>query len=153
MSAKVGYTPGAFDLFHDGHLNILRHAKSRCDYLIAGVLSDDVLELMTGRPAVVPLDQRMEIVRNIGFVDMVFAEVVPDRMQIWQELRFNLLFKGNDWRGTAAGKGLEEAFAAVGVEVAYFPFTHHASSTALRAALELVRGHIRDESFAVGGRL
>ncbi len=138
MGLRIGYAPGAFDLFHVGHLNILKHAKSRCDYLIAGVVSDEILESVKGRRAVVPLAERMEIVRNISFVDMVFAEMVPDKLQVWEELRFNLFFKGDDWKGTAAGRKLEEAFAAVGVEVVYFPYTVHTSSTALRMALELM---------------
>lgn len=138
MGLSVGYAPGAFDLFHAGHLNILKHAKSRCDYLIAGVVSDEILESQKGRPAVVPLSERMEILRNIGYVDVVYAEVVPDRLQVWEELRFNLYFKGRDWKGTSAGRKLEEGFAAVGVEVVYFPFTLHTSSTALRAALDLI---------------
>ncbi|OFI38962.1 cytidyltransferase [Arthrobacter sp. SW1] len=138
MGLRIGYAPGAFDLFHVGHLNILKHAKSRCDYLIAGVVSDEMLELVRGRAAVVPLAERIEIVRNIGYVDMAFAETVPDKLQVWEELRFNLFFKGDDWKGTAEGNRLEEAFAKVGVEVVYFPYTVHTSSTALRAALELI---------------
>ena len=111
MGLRIGYAPGAFDLFHVGHLNILKHAKSQCDYLIAGVVADEILEEVKGRRAVVPLAERMEIVRNIGYVDMVFAEVVPDKMQVWEELKFNVFFKGDDWKGTAAGRRLEESFS------------------------------------------
>lgn len=138
MGLRIGYAPGAFDLFHVGHLNILKHARSRCDYLIAGVVSDEMLELARGRAAVVPLAERIEIVRNIGYVDMAFAETVPDKMQVWEELHFNLFFKGDDWKGTPKGLQLEESFAKVGVEVVYFPYTVHTSSTALRAALEMI---------------
>src|SRR4029453_5990067 len=138
MGLRIGYAPGAFDLFHVGHLNILKHAKSRCDYLIAGVVADEILEQVKGRPAGVPLAERMELVRRIGYVDMVFAEVVPDKKEVGEERRFNLFFKGDDWKGTAAGRRLEESFAKVGVEVVYFPYTVHTSSTALRTALELM---------------
>ncbi len=138
MGLRIGYAPGAFDLFHVGHLNILKHAKSRCDYLIAGVVSDEMLELVRGRAAVVPLAERIEIVRNIGYVDMAFAETVPDKLQVWEQLHFNLFFKGDDWKGTPEGLRLEEAFGKVGVEVVYFPYTVHTSSSALRAALELI---------------
>jgi len=138
MGLRIGYAPGAFDLFHVGHLNILKHAKSRCDYLIAGVVSDEMLELVRGRAAVVPLAERIEIVRNIGYVDMAFAETVPDKLQVWEELHFNLFFKGDDWKGTPEGLRLEEAFGKVGVEVVYFPYTVHTSSSALRAALEMI---------------
>jgi glycerol-3-phosphate cytidylyltransferase len=138
MGLRIGYAPGAFDLFHVGHLNILKHAKSCCDYLIAGVVSDEMLELVRGRAAVVPLAERIEIVRNIGYVDMAFAETVPDKLQVWEQLHFNLFFKGDDWKGTPEGLRLEEAFGKVGVEVVYFPYTVHTSSSALRAALELI---------------
>ena len=141
MGLRIGYAPGAFDLFHVGHLNILKHARSCCDYLIAGVVSDEMLELARGRAAVVPLAERIEIVRNIGYVDMAFAETVPDKMQVWEELRFNLFFKGDDWKGTPKGLQLEESFAKVGVEVVYFPYTVHTSSTALRAALDMIGEH------------
>ena len=138
MGLKIGYAPGAFDLFHIGHLNILKHAKSQCDYLIAGVVSDEILEQVKGRLPLVPLAERMEIVGSIGYVDKVFAEVVPDKLQVWEELRFNVFFKGDDWKGTPQGDRLEKALGAVGVEVVYFPYTVHTSSSALRTALELI---------------
>src|SRR6187551_3015473 len=112
----VGYAPGAYDLFHIGHLNVLKHAKQRCDFLIAGVVSDEMLELARGRGPMVPLAERLEIVRNIGFVDQVHAEVVPDKLDTWRELHFDLFFKGDDWRGTPKGEDLERRFAEVGVE-------------------------------------
>jgi glycerol-3-phosphate cytidylyltransferase len=131
----VGYAPGAYDLFHIGHLNVLRHAADNCDFLIAGVVSDEMLLLTKGRAPVVPLVERMEIVRNLRFVDAVHAEVVPDKIDTWRDVRFDVIFKGDDWRGTAKGDRLERDFAAVGVEVCYFPYTMHTSSTLLRTAL------------------
>ncbi|MEH0110270.1 adenylyltransferase/cytidyltransferase family protein [Tersicoccus sp. MR15.9] len=138
MAIRVGYAAGAFDLFHVGHLNILRQARSRCDHLIAGVVSDEMLELTKGRRPVVPLAERLEIVEHIRYVDQVHAEVVPDKLDTWRELRFTHFFKGDDWRGTERGLRLEREFAAVGVEVVYFPYTLHTSSTKLRAALDLL---------------
>jgi len=131
----VGYAPGAYDLFHIGHLNILRHAADNCDRLIAGVVSDEMLLLAKGRAPVVPLAERMEIVRSLRFVDDVHAEVLPDKIDTWREVRFDVLFKGDDWRGTPKGARLERDFAAVGVEIRYFPYTMHTSSTLLRKAL------------------
>ncbi|GAA1354968.1 adenylyltransferase/cytidyltransferase family protein [Arthrobacter koreensis] len=131
----VGYAAGAFDLFHIGHLNILRHAKSYCDYLIAGVVSDELCESTKGTRPIVPLAERLEIVGNIKCVDRAYAEVESDRLSTWEELRFDVFFKGDDWRGTAKGRDLERRFAAVGTEVVYFPYTVHTSSTALRRAL------------------
>jgi len=135
-SMRVGYAAGGFDLFHVGHLNILRQARSHCDYLIAGVVSDEMLELTKGARPVVPLNERLEIVQHISFVDEAVPEVLPDKMDTWEQLRFDVFFKGDDWRGTPRGLRLERQFAAVGVEVVYFPYTVHTSSTALRRALE-----------------
>ena len=136
----IGYAPGAYDLFHVGHLNILKHAAEHCDHLIAGVVSDEMLLLTKGRLPVVPLAERLEIVRNLRFVDGVHAEVVPDKIDTWREVQFDVIFKGDDWRGTAKGDKLEADFAAVGVEVHYFPYTMHTSSTMLRKALASLDG-------------
>src|SRR3954469_3606978 len=121
----TGYAPGAYDLFHIGHLNILRHAAEHCDRLIAGVVSDEMLLQTKGRLPVVPLAERMEIVRSLRFVDAVHAAVLPDKSDTWRQVRFDVIFKGDDWRGTVKGERLELAFAAVGVEVRYFPYTMH----------------------------
>jgi glycerol-3-phosphate cytidylyltransferase len=136
MSEIVGYAPGAFDLFHIGHLNILKHAKSRCDRLIAGVVSDEMLRSVKGISPVVPLGERLEIVRHIDFVDDVYCEEVPDKLDVWRDLRFDVFFKGDDWRGTPKGESLERRFAEVGVRVEYFPYTMSTSSTKLRGALD-----------------
>lgn len=134
-SPRIGYAGGAFDLFHVGHLNILRHAKSQCDYLIAGVASDDLLEMTKGARPVVPLAERLEIVSHIDFVDEVFPETAPEKIDTWRARPFDVYFKGDDWKGTEKGDRLERAFAAVGVEVVYFPYTVATSSTVLRRAL------------------
>jgi glycerol-3-phosphate cytidylyltransferase len=144
MSRVIGYAPGAYDLFHVGHLNLLRHAAEHCDHLVAGVVSDEMLLLTKGRLPVVPLAERLEIVRSLRIVDEVHAEVVPDKLDTWREVGFDVIFKGDDWRGTEKGDRLERDFAAVGVEVRYFPYTMHTSSTALRRALSaLERGVAR----------
>ncbi|SHN77657.1 adenylyltransferase/cytidyltransferase family protein [Bradyrhizobium erythrophlei] len=133
---RIGYAPGAYDLFHIGHLNLLRRAKERCDYLIAGVAADDVLIKHKGIQPVIPLAERLEIVRNISFVDAAYAATTNDKVEIWKELRFNVLFKGNDWQGTKKGLELERDFAALGVEIAYFSYTPSTTSSALRKTLQ-----------------
>jgi glycerol-3-phosphate cytidylyltransferase len=140
MTRVIGYAPGAYDLFHIGHLNLLRHAAERCDHLIAGVVSDEVLVLTKGRAPVIPLVERMEIVRSLRFVDEVHAEVVPDKLETWRSVRFDVLFKGDDWRGTEKGIRLERDMASVGVTVQYFPYTVATSSTMLRRALAALDG-------------
>ncbi len=129
---RIGYAPGAFDLFHIGHLNLLRRAKERCDFLIAGVVADEVLIQDKKVTPVIPLAERLEIVRNVKFVDMALAAITHDKTEIWRELRFNVLFKGNDWQETEKGKRLVRDFAALGVDVVYFPYTEATSSSALR---------------------
>jgi len=140
VSIRIGYAPGAYDLFHVGHLNLLRHAKSRCDFLIAGVVSDEMLELTKGRRPVIPLDERLAIVSHISYVDRAIAEVLPNKLETWESVRFNVLFKGDDWRGTAKGEKLERDFAEVGVEIVYFPYTMHTSSSMLRRVLSGIAG-------------
>ena len=135
MAGLIGYAPGVYDMFHVGHLNILRQARNQCDFLIAGVVSDEMCELAKGRPPIVPLGERLEIVRHISYVDEAVAEVVPDKLETWEAVRFDVIFKGDDWRGTAKGRKLEQDFAEVGVEVVYFPYTVHTSSSLLRRAL------------------
>lgn len=133
---RIGYAGGAFDLFHVGHLNILRHARAHCDYLIAGVVSDEVLLRTRGAAPVVPLVERLEIVRHISYVDEAVAETAVDKLETWQRVGFDIYFKGDDWKGTERGLALELAFADVGVEVVYFPYTMTTSSTTLRRALD-----------------
>jgi glycerol-3-phosphate cytidylyltransferase len=132
---RVGYAPGVYDLFHIGHLNVLRNARQVCDYLVAGVLTDEMAERAKGASPVVPLAERLDIVRSIRFVDEAVAEDVPDKLEMWERLRFDLIIKGDDWKGTPRGDRLEADFARVGVEVAYLPYTLRTSSTLLRQAL------------------
>jgi glycerol-3-phosphate cytidylyltransferase len=132
---RVGYVPGVFDMFHIGHLNILRNARLHCDRLIAGVVSDEMAERAKGQLPVVPLAERLEIVRSVRYVDEAVVESVPDKVEMWRQLRFDVIIKGDDWRGTPRGLALERRMADVGVEVAYLPYTAHTSSTLLRRVL------------------
>lgn len=142
MAVRIGYAAGAFDLFHVGHLNILRHAKEHCDVLIAGVVSDEMLRAVKGVESFIPTEERAAIVADIRYVDHVYVERVPDKLDVWREVGFTHFFKGDDWRGTEKGATLEREFRAVGVEVVYFPYTAHTSSTQLRRALEAVGGDV-----------
>jgi glycerol-3-phosphate cytidylyltransferase len=132
---RIGYAPGAYDLFHIGHLNLLRQAKEHCDFLIAGVMADDVLTKHEGVTPTIPLKERLEIVRNVRFVDAAVPAMPNDKVEIWDELHFNVLFKGDDWQGTEKGMKLERDFAALGVEIVYFKYTAATSSSALRRTL------------------
>lgn len=131
-----GYVPGVFDMFHVGHLNIVRQARLECDYLIVGVVADDVVAGIKGRAPVVPLEERIEIVAALRDVDEVVVDEHADKFDAWRELRYDVIFKGDDWRGTPKGVKLENDLAAVGARLVYFPYTRHTSSTILRAALD-----------------
>lgn len=129
----IGYVPGGFDLFHIGHLNIIRAAAQRCDYLVAGVATDESLLAMKNRPPVIPFAERLAIVSAIEGVDRAIADHSIDKRLAHQEVAFDVLFKGDDWQGTAKGRALEEQLAQVGARVEYFPYTGWTSSTQLRA--------------------
>ena len=148
MTTRIGYAAGAYDLFHIGHLNLLQHAREQCDRLVAGVVSDELLIERKGAPPTIPLQERLAIVRSLRCVDEAVAEDVPDRIEMWRRVGFTIFFKGDDWRGTDRGRALEAEFAEVGVEVVYFPYTVHTSSTLLRRALDLIGPPERDESDA-----
>lgn len=135
MPGVVGYAGGAFDLFHIGHLNVLRHAREHCDHLVAGVATDEMLLATKGNRPVIPQAERLEIVASVGLVDEAVLEDTPDKLEIWHAVHFDVLFKGDDWRGTARGRRMERDLATVGARVVYFPYTMHTSSTLLRRAL------------------
>ncbi|MDE0803518.1 MAG: adenylyltransferase/cytidyltransferase family protein [Acidimicrobiales bacterium] len=131
----VGYAPGVYDLFHIGHLNLLRSAKEHCTYLIAGVLSDERAFRNKGLDPVVPFDERYAIVSCIDYVDEAVVEDVPHKLDVWERHRFDVIIKGDDWKGTDRGDKLEQDFASVGVTVAYVPYTPTTSTTLLRRTL------------------
>jgi glycerol-3-phosphate cytidylyltransferase len=143
VNARVGYAAGAYDLFHIGHLNLLVNAKRHCDVLVAGVVSDEMLAIGKGITPVIQTEERLQIVSHIDVVDRAVVEDVPSKMEMWERLRFDVFFKGDDWRGTPKGIALEREFAAVGVEVVYFPYTVSTSSTALRRTIDAIQGGAR----------
>ena len=132
---KVGYTTGVYDLFHIGHLNILKRAKMHCDFLIVGVTTDELCKARKNKYPVIPYDERVEIVKSIRYVDEVVPQTSMDKLKAWNQWRFDVMFVGGDWKGTDMWNKLEEQFSQLGVEIVYFPYTQHTSSTKLRAAL------------------
>jgi glycerol-3-phosphate cytidylyltransferase len=135
MATVVGYVPGVYDMFHVGHLNILRNARLACDHLIAGVVSDERATIVKGKEPVVPAAERLEIVRSIRYVDEAVLEDVPTKIAMWERVHFDVIIKGDDWRGTPKGEKLEQDMASVGVRVVYLPYTVHTSSTMLRQVI------------------
>ncbi|MBT5399392.1 adenylyltransferase/cytidyltransferase family protein [bacterium] len=134
----IGYISGVFDLFHIGHLNILINSKSMCDQLIVGVTVDDLVAYKN-KKAVIPFQERLEIVRSIKYVDATIAQECMDKFKMWEKLKFDILFVGDDWFETPKWKEIEEQFKDVNVKVVYFPYTKSTSSTMLNNALNSLR--------------
>lgn len=131
----VGYTSGVFDMFHIGHLNVIRRARELCGRLVVGVATDAYVEAAKGRPPVVPFDERREIVAAIQGVDEVIHDSSEDKTIAWSRRPFDALVKGDDWRGTPKGRRLEHDMRGLGVAVVYIPYTIRTSSTLLRERL------------------
>ncbi|MCC3378380.1 adenylyltransferase/cytidyltransferase family protein [Paenibacillus farraposensis] len=134
----IGYTSGVFDLFHIGHLNLLRNAKSLCDKLIVGVTTDELVSYKY-KKAVIPFEERMEIVRNIKFVDTVIPQDTMDKLVVWQKLKYDVMFVGDDWFQNERWVQYESQFKEVGVKIIYFPYTKSTSSTLLNETLLKLR--------------
>jgi len=125
----VGYATGVFDLFHIGHLNILRNAKAMCDKLIVGVSTDELVK-KKGKKCKIPFEQRIEIVRSIKFVDLAIPQTTVDKVEEYKKLRFDRVFVGDDWYGNRNWRAYESKLDQV--EFIYFPYTKGISSTSLR---------------------
>ena len=132
---KIGYTTGVFDMFHIGHLNILRRAKEQCEHLIVGVSTDELVREYKHKTPIIPYDERAEIVNAIKYVDEVLPQTAIDKYEAWNNLKFNVLFHGDDWKGTDLYLNLEKKFNSVGVDIVYLPHTSGVSSTSLAEKL------------------
>lgn len=135
---KIGYTTGVFDLFHIGHLNILKKAKEQCEYLIVGVTTDELV-LYKNKMVIIPHDERMAIIESIKYVDQVVSQENMNKMGAWEKYKFNVMFVGSDWKGTEKWNDLERQFSEVNVDIVYFPYTRVTSSTKLRETLEKIK--------------
>lgn len=126
----IGYTTGVFDLFHIGHLNLIKRSKENCDYLIVGVSTDELVETYKERKPFVPFSERIEIIKALKYVDEVVAQENMDKYNAWCKLHFNRLFHGSDWQNSDMYNELERKLGAVGVEIIFFPYTEGISSSA-----------------------
>jgi len=134
----IGYTTGVFDLFHIGHLNILRNAKSLCDRLIVGVTVDELVQYKNKR-AVIPFEERIEVVRACRYVDLAVPQESMDKLDAWQRYKFNVMFVGDDWYRSDKWKELDAAFDEREVRILYFPYTKTTSSTLINQTLQRLR--------------
>ena len=135
---KIGYTTGVFDMFHIGHLNILRNAKAHCEHLIVGVSTDELVKSYKHKSPVIPFEERMAIVGSIKYVDEVVPQVSMDKFYAWQQLHYDAIFHGDDWRGSDMYNEVEEKLSAVGVDMVFLPHTQGTSSTMQKDVLQKV---------------
>lgn len=133
----IGYTTGVFDMFHIGHLNILRRAKEQCDYLIVGVSTDELVQQDKNKIPIIPYNQRIEIVSAIKYVDQVVPQLNKNKIAAWKKYCFNKMFVGSDWRGTSQWNFFERQFNPLGVKIIYLEHTDGISSTLLRERIEI----------------
>ena len=132
---KIGYTTGVFDMFHIGHLNIIKRAKEQCDFLIVGVTTDELCEKRKQKKPVICEEDRVEIVESIKYVDKVALQTDMNKIKPVLEHNVDVVFVGSDWKGTAAWNKYEKEFAKVGCAVVYLDHTDGISSTILRDRL------------------
>ena len=135
----IGYTTGVYDLFHIGHLNLLKNAKGMCDYLVVGVTVDELVAYK-GKKAMIPFEDRIEIVRSCKYVDAAVPQYDMDKLSACKKLGAQVLFVGDDWYGTEKWKEYEKKFEKEGIRIVYFPYTKGVSSTRITEALRHARG-------------
>ena len=133
----IGYTQGTYDMFHIGHLNLLRNAKAQCDFLVVGVNSDELVKQYKGKSVIVPLSERMDIIGSVRYVDQVISCDSLDKMIAFEKVHFNKLFIGDDWKGNSRWEETGKIMKEVGVELVYLPHTQGTSSTMLRDKLNV----------------
>lgn len=136
----VGYTTGVYDMFHIGHLNILKRAKEQCDYLIVGVSTDELVQHDKNKTPIIPFEERCAIVEAIRYVDKVVPQTDKNKFAAWEKYHFNKMFVGSDWKGSPQWNRYEKQFAPVGVEIIYLDHTDGISSTILRDKLNMIYG-------------
>lgn len=132
---KVGYTTGVFDMFHIGHLNLLKKAKEHCDYLIVGVSTDEVVQSYKNKTPIIPFEERIAIVQELKCVDQAVPQTSMDKMEAWKKYHFDALFHGSDWKGSDMYNKMIAEFSEVGVDVVFLPHTEGVSSTLLSEVL------------------
>lgn len=143
----IGYTTGVYDLFHIGHLNLLKNAKGMCDKLVVGVTVDELVQYK-GKQAMIPFEDRIEIVRSCKYVDAAVPQYNMDKLKACKELGATILFVGDDWYGTEKWQNYEKEFVKEGIKIVYFPYTRGVSSTKITEALKQVRGWTSEASEA-----
>ena len=127
----VGYTTGVYDLFHIGHLNILKRSKEQCEILIVGVSTDELVLSYKNKKPVIPFEERIAIVKAIKYVDQVVPQETMDKKEAWERLHYDVMFHGSDWKNSDMYNKVVKDLQEVGVEVVFLPYTQGVSTTIL----------------------
>lgn len=135
----IGYTAGVYDLFHVGHLNLLKSAKGMCDRLVVGVTVDELVQYK-GKSAVIPFEERIEIVRSCRYVDAAVPQYDMNKLEACRKLGASIMFVGDDWYKTEKWQKYEEEFAKEGIRIVYFPYTKSISSTKIAEEIGTANG-------------
>ena len=134
---KVGYTAGVYDMFHVGHLNVIMNAKEFCDYLIVAVSTDEVVEKNKNKTPIIKYEDRVRIVEAIRYVDKVVPQTdYADKLSAAKKYDIDVMFVGDDWKGTDKWNCIEKQLNEIGVDVVYLPYTHSISSSILREKIK-----------------
>ena len=134
----IGYTAGVFDLFHIGHLNILKRAKENCDFLIVAVSTDELVQQYKNKTPIISYQESVEIVKAIKYVDMVVPQENRNKLEALEKYKFQKMFVGDDWKGSELFTSLEPIFKERGAEIVYFPYTKGTSSSFLKEILSKI---------------
>ena len=144
----IGYTTGVYDMFHIGHLNVIRRARELCDYLIVGVSTDELVQKDKGKTPVIPYEERAAIVAALKYVDQVVPQPDKNKLGAWEKYHFDKMFVGSDWQGTPQWKKFEEQFEPLGVEIVYLSHTDGISSTELTS---FIKNTLEEHPEIIGG--
>ena len=131
----IGYTTGVFDLFHIGHLNIIKESKKKCDYLIVAVSSDELAFKLKKKKPVIPFQERIEIIKSLKYVDRAVEEKVDDKTKVKKKYKINIIFKGDDWKNTRKWNQLEKELKKQNIKIMFIKYTKKTSSSLIKKIL------------------
>ena len=133
---KIGYTSGVFDMFHVGHLNIIKKARKNCDYLIVAVSSDELSKKLKNKKPLISFQNRIKIIKSLIYVDKAVKEKKDDKISAWRKYKYNIIFKGSDWKNSKKWKKLNKFFLNNNVKVKFLPYTKNISTTLLKKKIK-----------------
>jgi len=139
MKKVIGYTTGVYDLFHVGHVKLLKNAKGLCDYLIVGCTIDELVNQRKDKNPIIPFEERVEILKSIKYVNSVVPQDTMNKIEAWERYKFDIMFVGDDWKDSPQWNVIENQFKELGVKIIYFPYTKGTSSTKINKIIDSFR--------------